>query len=180
MFVVTYTGVFGYIKPSFAVRDSSTCSQKFLTPSILEGIEKKLFPELLKKVGIYKIKRHKLDYQDITYQQETIQAKAWKYNKRKGEYTRETSIITRGILLYPKLYLAFDSEEDANNAAEQTVCLCRNEDLLFPEESPKWFDNDQFSRLKGLEFVEGESPLSIPVGYNRYSNKQMIGYIQET
>lgn len=50
MYVVKYTGVFGFIKPWTAVRDSLTYSQQFLTPSIIEGIEKKLFPELLNEV----------------------------------------------------------------------------------------------------------------------------------
>ena len=42
MFVVKYSGQFGFIKPWTAVRDSETFSQQFLTPSIVEGIEKKL------------------------------------------------------------------------------------------------------------------------------------------
>lgn len=41
--VVKYTGPFGFIKPWTAVRDSETYSQQFLTPSIIEGMEKKLF-----------------------------------------------------------------------------------------------------------------------------------------
>lgn len=40
--VVKYSGPFGFIKPWTAVRDSETFSQQFLTPSIVEGIEKKL------------------------------------------------------------------------------------------------------------------------------------------
>lgn len=55
MYVVTYTGKFGFIKPWTAVRDGETFSQQFLTPSMIEGIEKKLFPELLEKHGIHKI-----------------------------------------------------------------------------------------------------------------------------
>lgn len=52
MYVVTYTGKVGFIKPWTAVRDGETFSQQFLTPSMIEGIEKKLFPELLEKHGI--------------------------------------------------------------------------------------------------------------------------------
>ena len=40
MYVVTYKGPFGFIKPWTAVRDGETFSQQFLTPSIIEGIEK--------------------------------------------------------------------------------------------------------------------------------------------
>jgi hypothetical protein len=48
MYVVKYTGPFGFIKPWTAVRDDLTFSQQFLTPSMIAGIERKLFPELLK------------------------------------------------------------------------------------------------------------------------------------
>lgn len=34
MYVVTYKGQFGFIKPWTAVRDEETFSQQFLTPSI--------------------------------------------------------------------------------------------------------------------------------------------------
>lgn len=46
-YIVKYTGKFGFIKPWTAVRDGETFSQQFLTPSNIEGIEKKLFPEIL-------------------------------------------------------------------------------------------------------------------------------------
>lgn len=59
MYIVIYKGKFGFIKPWTAVRDGETFSQQFLTPSIIEGIEKKLFPELLECNGeICKIVRH--------------------------------------------------------------------------------------------------------------------------
>lgn len=58
LFVVHYSGTFGYIKPWTAVRDGETYSQQFLTPSIVEGMEKKLFPETLSDKGIHKIARH--------------------------------------------------------------------------------------------------------------------------
>ena len=47
MYIVEYNGTFGFIKPWSAVRDSKTFSQQFLTPSIVEGMEKKLFPEMI-------------------------------------------------------------------------------------------------------------------------------------
>lgn len=53
MYIVEYNGTFGFIKPWSAVRDSETFSQQFLTPSIVEGIEKKLFPEMIKEKGIH-------------------------------------------------------------------------------------------------------------------------------
>lgn len=39
LYVVKYSGPFGFVKPWTAVRDSETFSQQFLTPSIVEGIE---------------------------------------------------------------------------------------------------------------------------------------------
>ena len=60
--VVKYSGPFGFIKPWTAVRDSETFSQQFLTPSIVEGIEKKLFPETLSISGINKITGHRISY----------------------------------------------------------------------------------------------------------------------
>lgn len=42
MYVVKYTGVFGFIKPWTAVRDSLTYSQQFLTPSIYRGNRKEI------------------------------------------------------------------------------------------------------------------------------------------
>ena len=82
MYVVTYKGQFGFIKPWTAVRDGETFSQQFLTPSIIEGIEKKLFPELLNVPGIHKILRHKLKYDSLDSQQEVTQPRGWEYKNR--------------------------------------------------------------------------------------------------
>lgn len=41
MYVVEYSGTFGFIKPWSAVRDSETFSQQFLTPSIVDGMKMK-------------------------------------------------------------------------------------------------------------------------------------------
>jgi len=46
-FIIKFSGSFGFIKPWTAVRDSKIKSEFYLTPSILMGIERKLFPELL-------------------------------------------------------------------------------------------------------------------------------------
>ena len=111
-YVVKYTGTFGFIKPWTAVRDGETFSQQFLTPSIIEGMEKKLFPELLENNGeIRKIQRHKLSYDAIDSQQEVTQTTGWKVSKK--EMTRERSILKRGVMLNPVLYLAFAEKSDA-------------------------------------------------------------------
>ena len=107
MYIVTYKGQFGFIKPWTAVRDGETFSQQFLTPSIIEGIEKKLFPELLSVSGIHKILRHKLKYDSMDSQQEVTQTRGWEYKNR--TFIRNRSVLKRSVLLNPILYIAFEN-----------------------------------------------------------------------
>lgn len=180
-YIVTYQGAFGFIKPWTAVRDSEVFSQQFLTPSIVEGIEKKLFPELLEKIGISKIKAHRLSYDQVNEQQEVTQTRGWN-SVRKGKqflFERNTSILVRGILINPVLHLAFDTLEDAEFAATQHICLCRNEDILLPIEiteiNQEDFDEEDFP---GYELVFEKTNKSFIVGYNRYSNEAMYGWLK--
>lgn len=177
MFVVTYKGKFAFIKPWTAVRDGETFSQQFLTPSIVEGMEKKLFPEALGTPGIHKIVRHKLNYETMDSQQEVTQTRGWVDKKK--THSRPRSIIIRDILLNPTLYLAFDCREDALTASRQHVCLCRNEDILLPLEEITEMTDDSFSAMRGFELRFGESSQSFLVGYNRFdNNKPMYGWIE--
>ena len=178
MYIVIYKGKFGFIKPWTAVRDGETFSQQFLTPSIIEGIEKKLFPELLVNQGeIKKILRHKLKYASMDSQQEVTQTRGWKVAK--NQMTRDRSILKRGVMLDPILYLAFQEKKDAEKAAKQHICLCRNEDVMLP-----WLDimeltEEGFDNLEGFELRFGESAQSFLVGYNRFdSGKPMYGWIE--
>lgn len=177
-YVVKYTGKFGFIKPWTAVRDGETFSQQFLTPSIIEGIEKKLFPELLASNGIIsKIKRHKLSYAAIDSQQEVTQTRGWKVTKK--EMSRERSILKRGVMLDPVLYLAFSDKADAETATKQHICLCRNEDVMLPDTKTYEFTDEEFAELDGFELRFGESEQSFLVGYNRFDNgKPMYGWIE--
>lgn len=181
--VVKYVGPFGFIKPWAAVRDSETFSQQFLTPSIVEGIEKKLFPELLSERGIKKIARHRLSYDQINGQQEVIQTRGWN-SKRQGKqflFERPTAVLTRGILLNPILHLAFTSSDDAQKAFSQHICLCRNEDVLLPESvnviSVENFDND-IETFSGYELVFENNDNSFLVGYNRQNGTPMYGWLK--
>lgn len=181
-YVVKYTGPFGFIKPWTAVRDSETFSQQFLTPSIVEGIEKKLFPELLGEVGIKKIVRHRLSYSQISAQQEVIQTRGWN-STRKGKqfvFDRPTAILMRGILLEPILHLAFSTKEDAEIAFKQHICLCRNEDIVMPtdiiEISKQDFDNHE--DLNGYELIFEKNDNSFHVGYHRVTNEPMYGWLK--
>ena len=97
-FVIRYSGPFGFIKPWTAVRDGETFSQQFLTPSMIEGIRQKL--------EVREILRHRLTYVGMSEQQEVTHAKAWKYTRNKKLHTRDRSILTRGVMLEPELFLS--------------------------------------------------------------------------
>lgn len=181
IYVVTYSGIFGFIKPWTAVRDSEVFSQQFLTPSIVEGIEKKIFPELLNTKGINKIIGHRLSYDQINEQQEVTQTRGWNSVKKGKQFLfeRNTSILLRGVLINPMLHLAFNTRSDAETALTQHICLCRNEDILLPIEireiEKNEFDEDDFS---GYELIFAKTSKSFIVGYNRYSNEAMYGYLK--
>jgi len=182
-FVVRYEGPFGFIKPWTAVRDSETYSQQFLTPSIIEGMEKKLFPELLideTKYGkVSKIKRYRLNYQGLDMQQERTWSKGGiDIYKDKGIYKTNLGIILRGVMLNPHLYLAFENELDANLAMTQTLCLCRNEDLIFPMEKMEVPIND-FDTIDGFELVFTDPQNGFKVGHNRFNDaSEMYGKLK--
>lgn len=182
LYLVKYTGPFGFIKPWTAVRDSETYSQQFLTPSIVAGIERKLFPELLKNDDgeIKKIVRHRLSYKQISQQQEQIQPRGWN-SKGKGvnkEYYRPYAILVRGVFIEPVLWLAFENKEDALVATEQHICLCRNEDILYPSEvvvetTTGEFDSDE-EHFSGFELLFSDTDDSFLVGYNRFKNNEAM------
>lgn len=185
MYIITYRGKFAFIKPWTAVRDGETFSQQFLTPSIIEGIEKKLFPELLSTKGIKKIIRHKLRYDSMSSQQEVTQSRGWKSaNKKVGkisghEFTRDRSIINRAVLINPILYLGFELHEDAVRATKQHICLCRNEDVLLPDADVCELSESEFNDLQGFEMRFGVSEQSFLVGYNRFQdNEPMYGWLE--
>jgi hypothetical protein len=182
-YVVKYTGPFGFIKPWTAVRDSETFSQQFLTPSIIEGIEKKLFPELLGTNGIQKILGHRLSYDQVNGQQEQIQTRGWNSTKKGKQilFERPNGILMRGVLINPILNIAFKTYEDAQKAFSQHICLCRNEDLLFPleilETEKDAFDSDE-NQFNGFELIFEKTEKSFLVGYNRLTSEQMYGWIK--
>lgn len=177
LYVVKYSGPFGFIKPWTAVRDSETFSQQFLTPSIVEGIEKKLFPELLEQKGkIQKIVRHRINYCGIDVQQERTWSKGgFEVKCEKGIYKTNMGVLSRGVMLNPNLYLAFSNETDAQKAFVQTVCLCRNEDLLFPEIIES-ISIEEFEQINGFELLFTDEKSGFKVGHNRFDNAcEMFG-----
>jgi hypothetical protein len=195
-YIIKFVGPFAFIKPWTAVRDGETFSQQFLTPSMLEGMEKKLFPEMLHKKGLQNaIVGHRLNYTAVSRQQEQTWSKAWieksgepiitqKIIKRKGvEELKEvkiptitrrpaTGIISRGILLEPNLYLAFSSIDFARRAFVQHICLARNEDILFPEEIIETTEAEWNSpAFPGFELLFGNGEVTnFKTGYNRFAD----------
>ena len=190
MYIVKYEGAFGFIKPWTAVRDGETFSQQFLIPSIIRGIELKLFPELLKNPGnnIETILRHRLSYESMSSQQEQIQSKGFEIksiqqNKERTKdakvkrYTvkRVKSILKRGILINPILYLGFINKDYALRASTQHICLCRNEDILLPDKNVLEMTEEEFNTIDGFELeFSNESPESFLVGFNRFKNSEKM------
>lgn len=181
-YIVKYEGSFGFIKPWSAVRDSKTKSSFYLTPSILTGIERKLFPEndITENVLILK---HRLSFSDVTFQQEMTSSVNYELKKVKGfnnkYYERNASIVNRGLLLYPVLYLMFDSYETAYDVMAQHICLCRNEDIMLPTKlitinDESEFDNEEiFSGYESFPCNEEENN-SIYCGLNKYTKKKQF------
>ena len=182
-YIVKYSGPFGFIKPWTAVRDSETFSQQFLTPSIVEGIERKLFPELLGTTGIMKIKRHRLSYQQVSQQQEVIQTRGWNSTRKGKEYLfeRPQAILLRGVLLNPVLHLAFEDKTDAERAFQQHICLCRNEDVVLPAVLDEVLEEDfdaHTGKYPGFELIFEKSEEAFQVGFNRHTKEAMYGWLK--
>lgn len=178
-YIVKYSGPFGFIKPWTAVRDGETFSQQFLTPSIVEGMQKKFFPELPEGEAV--ILRHRLNYRGIDIQQERTWSKGgFKYQKEKGIYKDNRSTLKRGVMIMPNLHLAFSTLSYAERAFQQTICLCRNEDLLFPE-SIKEEDEQGFNIIEGFELMPADEHTGFKVGHNRFAeNVAMYGSLAVT
>ena len=171
LYIVKYSGPFGFIKPWTAVRDGKTFSQQFLTPSVIEGIRQKL--------EVSSIIRHKLTYTSISIQQEQTQTRGWERKVQVKMMVRNQSILERGVMVNPILYLAFTNEEDALKSAKQHICLCRNEDVLFPESEILQLDEKEFDQIPGFELRFGESERSFLVGFNRFDEaKPMYGWLE--
>jgi hypothetical protein len=153
--VVKYTGPFGYIKPWTAVRDGETYSQQFLTPSIVEGMRQKLG-------CIGSIIGHRLQYAGLDMQQEQTRPR---YFKKFGE---NFSILMRGVMLSPSLFLAFEQSDDAARAFRQHICLCRNEDILLPIEN-RTIDQTEWDSIPGFELIFGQNDNAFLVGFNRFA-----------
>ncbi|MBX3101009.1 MAG: hypothetical protein KF690_00715 [Bacteroidetes bacterium] len=175
-YIVKYTGPFGYIKPWTAVRDELTYSEKFLAPATIQGISQKLFGLGEKD----RVLRYRLCFGAYSVQQEQTWAKKPTYSRTKQSIDYRKGILNRGVLLEPELYLAFGSEKDADIAAEQHICLCRNEDLLWPDlcngKLITSMSQPAFDELPGFELVPTEVNRGIPTGRNRFEPGHPMTY----
>lgn len=176
-YVVRFSGPFGFIKPWTAVRDSETYSQQFLTPSIVEGMRQKL--------GVSFILRHRITHRGFDLQQERTQAAGYALKvvkaRRQATYDRPMSILTRGVMMAPSLHLAFPSAQDAERAIRQHLCLCRNEDLVFPDDVIEAMHPNDFDQLDGYELHFETGPETFMVGYNRFDDSApMYGRLSVT
>jgi len=73
--------------------------------------------------------------------------------------------------------LAFASATDAETAARQHLCLCRNEDVVLPREI-QLLAKAAFDALDGFElrFEDGPTDTAFLVGFNRFAaNAPMYG-----
>ena len=81
-------------------------------------------------------------------------------------------------MLDPELLLAFDNLSDAKTASCQHLCLCRNEDVLLPQEDIIEMEELEFQKEKGFELRFGQSEQSFLVGFNRFCNLPMYGWLE--
>ena len=94
---------------------------------------------------------------------------------------RNQSILERGVMIDPLLFLAFESEEDAVKASQQHICLCRNEDVLLPDLKIEPLSELEFDRLTGFELKFGQSEKSFLVGFDRFTDSlAMHGWLEIT
>lgn len=174
-FVVCYSGTFAFMKPPSATRNKYTKSDTFLSPSTQEGIRRKL--------GVSNILRHRLQCFGVRDIQE--EAKAPNYGqpdlpqiKRK----KEKGVQKNGVLLYPKLFLALPSEQDALCASENHILLSRQEYILLPERIDGKFvvemTDKEFDSIEGWEFFSTGNSLDMFVGVDRYTNEKSLGIVE--
>lgn len=179
LYVIKYSGTFGYMKPWSANRDSKTKTNDFLTTSVLMGIEDKLFNEL--NVNDLKIKRHRLNFTNVCEQIETTTS--INYSRvtkiKEPQYKKTTSIVSRLVLVNPVLYLCFSDYEFAKEAFTQHIVLGRNEDILLPElnfgiSEITTFEFDNNFIYCGCEsFISNsENEMALYCGLNKYTKEK--------
>jgi hypothetical protein len=117
----------------------------------------------------------------VSVQQEQTQSRGWENKKQTKMMVRSQSILERGVLLEPVLLLAFSNEKDAQKAATQHICLCRNEDLLLPMGNAEPMEESDFDQEAGFELRFEDNEKAFLVGFNRFDEtKPMYGRLEIT
>ena len=179
LFVIKYSGPVGFIKPINSARGYYMRSQENVTESTLVGIEYRLFSEHgYEPTGkLQKIVRHKLHNYGIVNQDEMAK-RSYLFEDKNGNkgYRDKRKIIVRGLLVNPELYLAFDNEDDMAIAKRSIISLCRNEDILVPEELMLDVDEKDFDLIDGVEYIPDDNSEEF-FGINRYNKSPMYGHL---
>jgi hypothetical protein len=180
MHAVKYTGDFGFIKPFSALRDIKTYSVLGLTPSIVMGIETKLFGDCANRII-----SHRLSFTNIVSMKEQATSIGYKIDKNKNNTYRKKigSVIERFVLVNPCLYLLVNTIEEAEEMSCQNIRLTRNEEILFPSKDiitvndQNAFDSDDF---EGYELVScDENNLNGQYyGSNKYTGKDQYAFMK--
>lgn len=174
LYIVKYTGKFGFIRPVNCDKNDEIYSQDFLVSSHLIGIRDKL------KTG--NIRRHLLNANDgfcvETNETNSIQFPFHSIKFLNLPMDREKSkmsILRVGKLINPTLWLAFSKEEDMLKAKTQSIHLTDSENMIFPTE---YFNMSEYEFNKfqdetgGKEFIETFDDNDLLFGYNRYSKNK--------
>jgi len=169
LYVVEYTGTFGFIKPFSANRDELMFSQRFITSSILIGMRDKLGTSPIRRHKLYS--PHQLDIEQVTTESKVVKKHIIRLIKDcdiKCTDPTNQSIVKLGKLVNPKLYLAFDKKYDAEKASQQSLNLCNKEYLIFPSDPYEMYESE-FNNIPGVEFFETDDESDFSYGFSRYN-----------
>lgn len=184
MFCVRYEanpcGV-GYFRPWNSVRDGETYSLTYLPTSVIDGIK-----DELKCNG--KILRHKLRFNGMTsefFKSPMIEAERLNKITKKIEKSikRKAGISTIHQLCNVEIILGFEKEEDAIEAAKNTIYVGQTQYIIYPVSFYVDDDNDvvemndeEFSALTGTETFETtkDDEDGVYCGNNRFRNNERM------
>lgn len=163
IYAIKYEGVFGFIKPFTSMRDELINSEKYLYPSTINGIEKKLFNNIQNRII-----GHRLNFDSLSLQNETTRSIGLVNNRHKN------GIVKRYVLINPKLFLFFYNFNDATMASKKSIFLSRNEDILYPNNKIYKLNENELENIDGFEGVETNEndPEGVFVGFNKYTQKR--------
>lgn len=185
MYCVRFKGnscTVGYLRPWNSVRDGETYSMTYLPTSVIDGIR-----DELKCSG--KIIRHKLRFNGMTselFKSPMIEVERFNKKTKKIEKKtkRENGISTIHQLCNVEIILGFEKEEDAVDAARNTIYVGQTQYIIYPtsfyddnEDNDVVEMNDEdFSALVGTETFETtkDDEDGVYCGNNRFRNNERM------